>query len=126
MSKQLKGKKRKGAAMSSKARITKVDASEDALLTESALLGPDNLTNAGEGGKDEQEGEALVIPEKAEVGEKMTNEPEVAVKKGFSLIRGEMAYKPPVGKIRANPETIKRLRAILAAMDEEKKKKGGV
>ncbi len=54
MSKQLKGKKRKGAAMSSEGRITKGDASEDALLTESALLGPDNPTNAGGGGKDEQ------------------------------------------------------------------------
>ena len=36
-----------------------------------------------------------------------------------------MAYKPPVGKIRANPETIERLRAISAAKEGEKKKKGG-
>ena len=50
MSKQLKGKKRRGAAMSSKAKITKGDASEYALLTESALLGPSNPTNAGGGG----------------------------------------------------------------------------
>ena len=49
--------------MSSKAKITKGDVSEDALPTESAPLGPDNPTNAGEGGRDEQE-EALVIPEK--------------------------------------------------------------
>ncbi len=35
-------------------KITKSDASEDALLTESALLGPDNPKNAGGGGKDEQ------------------------------------------------------------------------
>ena len=86
MSMQSKEKKRRGAAMLSKAKITKGDASEDALPTESALLGPDNPTNAGGGGQDEQ-GEALVIPEKAEVGEKMMNEPEVAVRKGFSLIR---------------------------------------
>ncbi len=62
MSKQLKGKKRMGAAISSEANITKGDASEDALLTESALLGPNNPTNAGRGDQDEQ-GEALVIPE---------------------------------------------------------------
>ena len=49
--------------MSSKAKIIKGDVSEDALPTESAPLGPDNPTNAGEGGRDEQE-EALVIPEK--------------------------------------------------------------
>ena len=63
MSTQSKEKKRKCASMSSKATITKVDASEDALPTESAVLGPDNPTNAGEGGRDEQE-EALVVPEK--------------------------------------------------------------
>jgi hypothetical protein len=63
MSKQLKGKKRRGAAMSSEAKITKGDASEDALPTESALLGPDNPTNAGGGDRYEQ-GEVLVIPEK--------------------------------------------------------------
>jgi len=45
----LKGKKRRGAAMSSEARITKGDVSEDALLTESALLGPDNPANASRG-----------------------------------------------------------------------------
>jgi hypothetical protein len=49
MSKQLKRKKRRGALMSSNAKITKSDASEDALLTESSLLGPDNPTNAGRG-----------------------------------------------------------------------------
>jgi len=72
MSTQSNGKKRKGASMSSKAKITKGDASEDALPTESAVLGPDNPTNAGERGQDEQE-EALVIPEKTEVVEKMIN-----------------------------------------------------
>ena len=86
MSKQLKGKKRRGAEMSSEAKITKGDASEDALPTESALLGPVNPTNAGGGDRDEQ-GEVLVIPEKAEVGEKMMNEPEVAVKRAFSSAR---------------------------------------
>ena len=44
--------------MSSTAKITKGDASEDAFPTESALL-----TNAGGGDQDEQ-GEALFIPEK--------------------------------------------------------------
>ena len=67
MSTQSKGKKRKGVSMSSKAKITKGDASEDALLTESALLGPNNPTNASRGDQDEQ-GEALVIPEKNRCG----------------------------------------------------------
>ena len=67
MSTQSKGKKRRDAAMSSKAKITKGDASADALPTESALLGLDNATNAGGGGRDEQ-GEALVIPEKNRFG----------------------------------------------------------
>ena len=49
--------------MFSKAKITKGDASEDALPTASIVLGPDYPKNAGEGGRDEQE-EALVIPEK--------------------------------------------------------------
>ena len=50
--------------MLSEAKTTKGDASEDALPTESALLGPDNPTNSGEEGNDEQKREALVIPEK--------------------------------------------------------------
>ena len=83
---QLKEKKRRGPAMSSTAKITKGDASEDALPTESALL-----TNAGGGDKDEQ-GEALFIPEKTEVGEKMINETGVAVKRAFSAARQKMAY----------------------------------
>ena len=58
MSMQLKEKKRRGPAMSSTAKITKGDASEDALPTESALL-----TNAGGRDQDEQ-GEALFITEK--------------------------------------------------------------
>ena len=50
MSMQLKGKRRRGAAMSSKAKNIMGDGvSEDALLTKSALLGPSNPTNAGEG-----------------------------------------------------------------------------
>ena len=103
---QSEEKKRSGPAMSSKENITKGDSSEDALPTESALLGPDNPTNSGEGGNDEQKGEALVIPKKAEVGEKMMNEPELAVKKRFSLIRGGGAIKPPVGKKWAKPGTV--------------------
>ena len=55
--------------MSSSAKITKGDASEDALLTESALLGPDNPTNASGGDQDEQ-GEALVISAKNRGGRK--------------------------------------------------------
>ena len=118
---QLKGKKRRGAAMSSEAKITKGDASEDALLTESALLGPDNPTNAGGGGQDEQ-GEALVIPEKAEVGEKMINEPGVAVKSGFILIRHK--NQPPVGgKRRAAPGTISKFKAKWAAREKAEKSK---
>ena len=53
MSMQLKEKKRGGPAMLSTAKITKGDASEDALLTDSAILGPDNPTNAGGGDRDE-------------------------------------------------------------------------
>ena len=41
--------------MSSEAKSTKGDASEDALPTESALIGPENLTNDGGGDQDEQE-----------------------------------------------------------------------
>ena len=94
---QLEEKKRRGPAMPSKAKITKGDSSEDALPTESALLGPENPTNDGGGGQDKQ-GEALVIPEKAEVGEKMINKPGVAVKRVFSATRQKMAYEPVEGK----------------------------
>ena len=52
MSRQLKEKKRRGAAMSSEAKSTKGNASEDALSTESALIGPDNPTNDGGGDQD--------------------------------------------------------------------------
>ncbi len=97
MSMQSKEKKIRGPALSSTAKITKGDASEDALPTESALLGPDNPTNAGGGGQDEQ-GEALVIPEKTEVGEKMINETGVAVKTAFSAARQKMANESIGGK----------------------------
>ncbi len=97
MSMQSEEKKRRGPAMLSKATITKGDLSEDELPTESALLGPDNPTNAGERGQDKQ-GEALVIPEKEEVGQKMINKPGVAVKRGFSTTRQKMAYEPIGGK----------------------------
>ncbi len=60
---QSEEKKKRGPAMSSQAKITKGDLSEDALPTESALLGTDNPTNAGGRGQDKQ-GELLVIPEK--------------------------------------------------------------
>ena len=52
---QLKENNRRGPAMSSKAKITKGDASEDALPTDSTLLGPDNPTNAGGGDRDERQ-----------------------------------------------------------------------
>ena len=107
---QSKEKKRRGPAMSSTAKITKGDASEDALPTESALLGPDNPTNAGGGGQDEQ-GEALVILEKTEVGEKMINETKVTLNKRFLLTKSKMAYKPVGGKRRVQPETVARLTA---------------
>ena len=122
MSMQLKGKKRRGAAMSSEAKITKGDASEDALLTESAILGPDNPTNAGGGRQDEQE-EALVIPEKTEVGEKMINETKVTVSNKFSLIRGENAYKPIGGKRRADPAIVNNLMEMWDKEEEQKKQK---
>jgi hypothetical protein len=51
---------------SSKDPITKVDSSEDALSTESALLGPDNPINAGGSSQDKQR-DALDIQEKAEL-----------------------------------------------------------
>ena len=114
MSVQLKGKKRRGAAMSSTEKITKGDASENPSSTESALLGPDNPTNAGGGGQDEQ-GEALVIPEKAEVGEKMINEPGVAVDSGFSTTRQNMAYEPILGKNSSPSGTATRRIANMAA-----------
>ena len=91
--------------MLSKAKITKGDLSEDALPTESALLGPDNPTNAGGRGQDKQ-GEALVIPEKAEVGEKMINKPGLVVKRGFSATRQKTAYEPIGGKKRHHQELL--------------------
>ena len=97
MSLQSKEDKKSGPAMSSTAKITKGDAFEDALPIKSTLFGPDNPTNAGGGGQDEQ-GEALVIPEKAEVGEKMMNEPGVAMKRGIPATKQKMAYEPIEGK----------------------------
>ena len=106
--------------MSSKAKITKGDASEDALPTESAVLGPDNPTNAGEG-QDEQE-EALVIPEKTEVVEKIINETtRGTVIKGLPAAWRKKAYelkKSPLG-------TVARLTAMWAAQEEDKKSKKG-
>ena len=118
MSKQLKGKKRRGVTMSSKAKIIKGDASEDALPSESALLGPDNPANAGGGYRDEQ-GEALVIPEKTEVGEKMINETGVAVKRAFSAAREKMTYEPIGGKRRAPPGTAAGRIAAMETKEEE-------
>jgi len=46
---QSEEKKKRSPAMLLQAKITKGDLSEDALPTESALLGPDNPTNAGRG-----------------------------------------------------------------------------
>ena len=119
---QLKGKKRMGAVMSSDAKITKGDASEDALLTESAVFVPNNPTNAGGGGQDEQ-GEALVVPEKAEVGEKIINEPGVAVKSGLPKAWQNKAYEPVGGKRRAPPGTVARLTAKADQKEAEKKQK---
>ena len=71
--------------------------SEDALPTESVLLGPDSPTNAGGRGQDKQ-GEVLVIPEKAEVGKKIINKTGVAVKLGVSATKQKKAYEPSEGK----------------------------
>ena len=104
-------------------KITKSDASEDALLTESALLGPDNPANAGLGYQDKQ-GEALVIPAKTEVGGKMINETRGTVTKGLPSLRRKMAYEPPVGgKRRAPPGTAARMAAMAAKKEEQKKQK---
>ena len=107
--------------MSSEENITKGDASEDALLTESALLGPDNHTNAGGGDQDKQ-GEPLVIPAKTEVGEKMINETRVTERKGLPTIRQKMAYEPVGGKRRAPLGTAARRMVAMAAKEEEQKK----
>jgi hypothetical protein len=98
-----KKKKSKGPAMLSKAKITIGDLSEDALPIERALLGPDNPTNAGGRGQDKQ-GEALVIPEKAEVEKKMINKPGVAVKIGVSATRRKKAYEPIEGRNKHHQE----------------------
>ena len=100
--------------MSSIAKITKGDASEDALPTESILLWPDHPTNAGGGGQDEQ-GEALVISEKVQVGEKMMNEPGVAVKRGISATKRKMAYEQIKGKTNSPSGTATRSIADMAA-----------
>ena len=84
---QLRGKKRGGAAMPSVAKNTKTHVSENASPTESAMLGPDSPTNAGERDLDKQGG-TLVIPAKAAVGEKMINETGVAVRRGLTINPG--------------------------------------
>ena len=76
--------------MSSKAKFSKGDVSEDALPILSSLLGSDNPTNAGGGGWDEQE-EAMVIPEKTEMGEKMINETRGTVITGLPSLWQKMA-----------------------------------
>ena len=86
--------------MSSEAKSTKGDACEDELPTESALIGPDNLTNNGGGDQDEQ-GEALVISAKTEVGEKTINETGVALRTGLFKVRQQMAFEPVGGELRA-------------------------
>ncbi len=102
---QSEEKKSRGPEMLSKAKITKGDLSKDALPTESAQLGPDNPTNAGGRGQDKQ-GEALVIPEKAEVGKKMINKPGVAVKIGVSATR----QKRPMNRLKAKKNTTRNCR----------------
>jgi hypothetical protein len=60
---------------------------------------------------------------KAEVGEKMINEPGVAVKSGLPAAWRKIAYKPPVGgKRRAPPGTVARLTEAWAAKEEAQKK----
>ena len=110
--------------MSLQAKITKGDSSEDPIPTESALLGPDNPTNAGGRGQDKQ-GEALGIPEKAEVGEKMINKPGVAVKRGFSATRQKMAYEPIGGKKRHHQELPQGELQVWRLRKQRKKSKKG-
>ena len=107
--------------MSYEAKITKGDASEDALLTESAPLGLDNPTNAGGGDRDKQ-GEALVFPAKTEVGEKMINETGVAVRRGLPAAKRKMAYEQVGGKRMAAPGTAARRMAAMENKEEELKK----
>ncbi len=106
--------------MLSKAKITLGDLSEDALPTESALLGPDSPRDAGGRGQDKQ-GEALVIPEKAEVGKKMINKPGVAVKIEISTTKQKKAYEPIECKKKAPPGTAARSIASMAAKEVAKK-----
>ncbi len=105
MSMQSEKKKSKGPAMLSKAKITIGDLSENALPTESALLGLDSPTNTNAGGRgQDKQGEALVIPEKAEVGKKMIYKPGVAVKIGISATKQKEAYEPIEGKKKHHQE----------------------
>ena len=119
---QSEEKKKGGPAMLSQAKITKGDLSEDALSTESALLGPDNPINAGGRGQDKQ-GEALVIQEKAEVGEKIINKPGVAVKRGLPAAGLKKDYKPIRSKTKAPSGNATKKIARMAAKEGEKKQK---
>ncbi len=123
MSMQSEEKKRSGPAMSSQAKITKGDLSEDALLTKSALHGPDNPINAGGRGQDKQ-GEALVIPEKEDVGEKMINKPGVALKIGLPAAGLKKDYEPIRGKTKApSGSAAKRIVSMAAKEGREKRQK---
>ncbi len=105
------------------AKITKSDWSEDALSTESSLLGPDNPINAGGRSQDKQ-GEALVNKEKAEVGEKIINKPGVAVKRRLPAAGLKKAYEPIRGKTKApSGSSAKRIASMAAKEGREKKEK---
>ena len=107
--------------MPSEAKITKGDVSEDASPTESAILGPDNPTNASGGDLDKQ-GEALVLTAKSEEGEKMINEIGMAVRSGLPAAKRKMAYKPVGGKRRAPLGTVAKRMAAMADKEEEQKR----
>ncbi len=109
--------------MLSKAKITKGDLSEDALLIKSALHGPDNPINAGGRGQDKQ-GEALVIPEKAELGEKMIKKPGVSLKRGLPAAGLKKDYEPIRGKTKApSGSAAKRIASMAAKKGRKKRQK---
>ena len=107
--------------MPSEVKITKGDVSEDVSPTESALLGPDNPTNASGGDLDKQR-VALVLPEKVEEGEKMINEVGMSVMSGLPAAKRKMAYEPVGGKRRAPLGTFAKRMAAMAAKEEEQKR----
>jgi len=65
----------------------------------------------------------LVIPEKAEVGEKMINKPGVALKKRLPAAGLKKAYEPIRGKTKAPSGSAAKRIASMAAKEGGRKKK---